>query len=330
VTIKPERPTHPSISIIVPTHNEEAGIAVTYRAIAAELDRTGCPWEIVVVDDGSRDNTVGVWRGLMATDARLGLVTFTRNYGKENALLAGFTHVQGDVTIPMDADLQDPPEVIPAFLERWRAGFDMVYGVRRHRDESFFKKLSATLHYRLLNALSPIHIPEEAGDFRLLDRSVVQDLLKLPERDRYHKGLYAWVGHKSCAVLYDRPARLIGEASQSFRKLLTLAFDGIISFSAAPLQFLLWIGLASCGIAVLYACYLLTQVLILHGPTPAGYPTLLCFILFFGGIQMTALGLIGEYLARIYREVKQRPPYLLAEVTLGKPQGASAPNAHQA
>ncbi len=308
-----ERPAHPVISIIVPAHNEEAGLEVAYRAIAAELDKTGCPWEILVVDDGSRDRTVEVWRDLMAQDTRLGLVSFTRNYGKENALLAGFAHVQGDVTIPMDADLQDPPAVIPAFLERWRAGYDMVYGVRRTRDESVFKRFSARIHYRLLNALSPIHIPEEAGDFRLLDKAVVADLLKLPERDRYHKGLYAWVGRKSCAVLYDRPARLIGEASQSFRKLLTLAFDGIISFSAAPLQFLLWLGIASCTIAVLYACYLFIQMVILKGFTPPGYPTLLCFILFFGGIQMTALGLIGEYLARIYREVKQRPAYLIAD-----------------
>ncbi len=308
------RPAFPSISIIVPAHNEEAALPVAYQEIRAELERTGCPWEILVVDDGSRDRTVEVWRGLMAQDSRLGLVSFTRNYGKENALLAGFAHVQGDVTIPMDADLQDPPAVIPLFLERWRAGFDMVYGVRRHREESAFKKLTATVHYRLLNALSPIHIPEEAGDFRLLDRLVVQDLLRLPERDRYHKGLYAWVGRKSTHVLYDRPARVIGEARQSFRKLLTLALDGITSFSAAPLQFLLWLGIASCGFAVLYGFYLASQVFILHGYTPAGYPTLLCFILFFGGIQMVALGLIGEYLARIYREVKQRPAYLLAEV----------------
>lgn len=308
-----DRPQYPSISIILPAHNEEEVLPLTYRRLADALNATGCPWEVLLIDDGSSDRTVPMWRELMATDGHLGLVAFTRNYGKENALLAGFRHSRGRVVVPVDADLQDPPEVIAEFLVKWREGYDMVYGVRRRRDDPLAKRLAARIHYRLLHATSPIRIPAEAGDFRLLDRTVVEDLLRLPERDRYHKGLYAWVGRRSCPVEYDRPARAAGQARMNFNKLFSLAIDGITSFSEAPLRILLWGGLLACGMAGAYGLYLLTIVLILHQTTPPGYPTLLVFILFFGGIQMVALGMIGEYQARIYREVKQRPAYLIAE-----------------
>jgi polyisoprenyl-phosphate glycosyltransferase len=311
-----QRTSTPRISILIPAHNEEAVIEPTCRRIGEVLSGLACPWEILLIDDGSTDRTVEIWKDLMQQDGRLGLVRFARNFGKETALRAGLDHARGDVVVPMDADMQDPPELLPVFIERWVQGHNMVYGVRRSRDEGLAKRLLARVHYRLLNAISPITIPEEAGDFRLLDRSLVDRLRQMPESDRYHKGLYAWVGHPGCAVPYDRPARSGGQPRQSFFRLVSLALDGITGFSEAPLRILLMLGVLSCGLGICYGLWL-GLALLLHLYTPPGYPTLVVLVLFFGGVQMVAIGLVGEYLARIYREVKRRPAYFTADVTLG-------------
>jgi glycosyltransferase involved in cell wall biosynthesis len=312
-TVRPD--ARPLITVVVAARDEEAALPLTLPRIRAELDRTGCPWEVLLVDDGSRDRTVAIWRGLMAEDPRLGLVRFTRPFGKEAALMAGLAHARGGVVIPMDADLQDPPELIHRFLELWRQGWDMPYGLRCDRAESRTKRWCAWLYYRGLNALSPLEIPLDAGDFRLLDRAVVDDLLRLPEAERYTKGLYAWVGRASCPVPYDRPARVAGPVRMTWGRLAELALEGVVGFVPAPLRLLCWVGLT----LILAAVGLLGWSLLHRGAVPS----LEILLLFLGGMQLTALGLVAEYLARILREVRRRPPYLVAEKVLPGPCPAS-------
>ncbi len=303
------RPARPLISVVIPALDEAEGLDRLHRELSSALDALACPWEAILIDDGSRDATCAVWRGLMARDRRLGLVSLTRSFGKEAALVAGFARSRGDVVVPLDADLQDPPAVIGEFLARWRAGYDVVYGVRRSRCDPLWKRWSAAAYYRLIGRLADVEIPVGAGDFRLIDRAAIDDLMRLPESCRYTKGLFAWVGRSSCAVAYDRPARAVGEAKQDLGKLIGLAIDGITGFSPAPLHGLLWLGAASSIGAVVYAASLLLHRLA-GGATVPGYASTVCLILFFGGLNMAGIGLIGEYLARIYREVKRRPLYL--------------------
>ncbi|HYE08119.1 MAG TPA: glycosyltransferase family 2 protein [Planctomycetota bacterium] len=303
------RPARPLISVVIPALDEADGLERLHRELGAALETLACPWEVILVDDGSRDATAQVWRGLMARDRRLGLVSLTRNFGKEAALVAGFARSRGDVVVPLDADLQDPPAVIGEFLARWRAGYDVVYGVRRSRRDPLWKRCAAAAYYRLIGRLADVEIPRGAGDFRLIDRAAIDDLMRLPETCRYTKGLFAWVGRSSCAVAYDRPARAAGAPKQHLGKLVTLAIDGITGFSPAPLHGLLWLGAVACLGAVGYAAFLVIHRLT-GGATVPGYASTLCLILFFGGLNMAGIGLIGEYVARIYREVKRRPLYL--------------------
>lgn len=306
-----DRPIHPLITILIPAYNERPSLHALYERLTAVLTLTACPYELVLIDDGSTDGSAEAWTDLRQRDERLGLVRLTRNFGKEAALLAGFRHAQGDVVIPVDADLQDPPEVIPEFINRWRDGFDIVYGVRQERKDPTWKRLAALNYYRLLGGFSTIRIPADAGDFRLLDRTSVQRLISLPEADRYTKGLYTWIGGRQCAVPYHRPARQHGEAQQSLGKLLSLALDGLTGFTESPLRVLLYSGILVCFAAGLYGLIWLIFYLGGWSSSIPGYPSLLLFILFFGGLNLAALGIIGEYLARIYREVKRRPPYLI-------------------
>jgi glycosyltransferase involved in cell wall biosynthesis len=311
-----DRLVHPLITILVPALNEQASLQALYDRLTAVLSSTGCPYEIVLIDDGSTDGSAESWLAMRQHDQRLALVRLTRNFGKEAALLAGFRHAQGDVVIPIDADLQDPPEVIPEFIRRWREGYDIVYGVRQERDDPTWKRIAAQNYYRLLGSFSTLRIPADAGDFRLLDRTSVQRLISLPEADRYTKGLYTWIGGRQCAVPYHRPARQHGDAQQSLGKLLSLALDGLTGFTESPLRVLLWSGILVCLGAGLYGLAWLIVYLGGWSSSIPGYPSLLLFILFFGGLNLAALGVIGEYLARIYREVKRRPPYLIdTEIT---------------
>lgn len=313
------RPADPLLTVVIPALDEADAIDPLLTRLRPALAATGVRWEVVLVDDGSRDATRARWRECMATDPRLGLVGLTRTFGKEAALLAGLAQARGDAVVPIDADLQDPPELIHAFLARWRDGYDVVYGLRTARADPAWKRLTARWYYRLLRRLAVIDIPAEAGDFRLLDRTAVDDLLRLPECDRYTKGLSAWIGRRQCPVPYERPPRVAGRPRQSLPRLIDLAIAGIAGFTASPLRLLFYLGSLVSAAALLYGATWL--VLFLAGTVPSvpGYPSLLCFILLFGGLNLAALGLLGEYLARIHREVKRRPAYLIEELAQARP-----------
>jgi glycosyltransferase involved in cell wall biosynthesis len=298
------------VSVIVPALNEEVAVLRFYEVVSEALGKSGVDWEIVLVDDGSTDRTAHAWQQLMAVDQHLGLIRLSRNFGKEAALLAGMAHATGDAVIPMDVDLQDPPELLSKFVEKWHEGYEQVVGRRASRDDPAWKSATASAYYWTLHRITRIRIPQNVGDFRLIDRKIVDRLLALPECDRYTKGLYSLVGGSTTFIDYDRPARSSGRPSQSLTKLIGLALDGITGFSDAPLRLLLPIGVASALFGGLYLAFMLFLKLI-GIPQPQGYPTMLSFVLMFGGIQVFALGLIGEYVARIYRESKRRPTYIV-------------------
>lgn len=305
----------PTLSILIPFRNEESVLPETYRRLRSAMDAIPeISWEIIGVDDGSDDASATVWKNLVSQDDRLSLVRLRRNFGKEAALLAGMRSARGQAVIPMDADLQDPPELIPAMVARWKEGFDQVIAVRTTRQDPLWKRLSAALFYRLMNLVSDQPLIANAGDFRLLDRCVVDVLIAMPETDRYTKGLYAWVGGRQTTINYDRPARIGGKPSQSISRLCHLAVDGILGHATAPLRILLIAGLVVSAVSFLYAGIVLTLFLTGTVATVPGYPSLLCLILFFGGMNMAGIGLIGEYLARIYRETKHRPAYVVLSV----------------
>ena len=309
--VTPESLTTPgrqSVSIIVPAFNEELAVDPFMAALIPVLTQCTATWQIVLIDDGSRDRTIQRWRTHMAKDPRLGLVVLARNAGKEAALLAGMRHTNSDALIPIDIDLQDPPELISQFIAHWRAGADQVVAIRNHRDDPTWRRWAAAAHYTLLGWSSRVRITPDAGDFRLLDRTVVNRLLAFPEVDRYTKGLYELAGGRVVTVPFDRPSRSTGQPAQSLPRLISLAIDGLTGFSEAPLRLLLPVGISFCLIGCCYLVYLVIMVMC-GKAVPQGYPTLLGFVLIFGGVQTFALGLIGEYAARIYREVKRRPPY---------------------
>jgi dolichol-phosphate mannosyltransferase len=303
-----------TLTVIVPCFNEEAVIAQTHARLRAAV--RGIPHvraELLYVDDGSHDRTLDILRGLAADDPTVRVLSFSRNFGHQLALTAGLEHASGDAVAVIDADLQDPPEVLGAFVERWRAGVDVAYGVRRHREgETGFKLFTAHLFYRLMKQLSEADIPYDAGDFRLMDRAVVNALLAMPERDRFVRGMVSWVGFKQEAVPYDRAARAAGETKYPLRKMIRFALDGIFSFSAKPLRMATYLGFFATGLAVIGVVYAFALRLSTASVVP-GWATLLIAVLFLGGVQLVSLGIMGEYVARIYGQVKGRPLYLLRE-----------------
>lgn len=299
----------PFISCVVPAYNEEAGITHFLSALKEELLKHSPRYEIVVVDDGSRDKTVETVAPLC--DGHVRLLELSRNFGKEAALTAGIDHAQGDVVILIDADFQHPIEVIAQFLAEWRNGFDMVYGIRNSRDdETARKRLGAHLFYKFLNYLSSVPIPPDAGDFRLLDRKVINALKSLPERTRFMKGLYSWVGFRSTPVKFDVQDRTTGVSSFNFKSLYRLAIVGIVSFSDIPLRVWSLIGFIISAIAFAYALWILTDTLMFGSKVP-GWATLSVALMFFGGVQLMSIGILGEYIAHIFNEVKQRPNYVV-------------------
>ncbi|WP_422012124.1 glycosyltransferase family 2 protein [Reyranella sp.] len=308
------RPMDPLLSLVVPVFNEEESIAVFLTATVPLLERDGLRFEIVFVNDGSRDSTFARLFQRSRLDGRLRIVNLSRNFGKEAALTAGIDHARGDVLIPMDIDLQDPPELIAAFVARWREGYDIVYGVRtaRHTDTPA-KRVSAGWFYRVFNSMSPVRIPPNVGDFRLVDRRAVEVLRQLPERNRFMKGLFAWVGFNAVGVPYERPERAAGTSKFNFWRLWNFAIDGVVSFSTAPLRAWFYVGLVIAIVAVLYALFIITRVLIFGVDTP-GYASLLIAVLLMGAIQLLSLGIIGEYLGRLFVEVKGRPIYIVEGV----------------
>lgn len=306
------------LSLLVPVKDEEVALPLFVRRVvpvldALRLDGEPVQWEILFVDDGSEDRTLATIMAANAGDGRLVGISLSRNFGKEAALSAGLDHARGQVVIPIDVDLQDPPEVIGAMLDKWRDGFDVVYGVRRDRmTDSLPKRLTADLYYRAHNKLSHDKIPEHAGDFRLLDRKVVDVIRRMPERNRFMKGLFAWSGFRQTAVEYDRSERQHGQTKFNYWKLWTLAIDGITSASTAPLRIWSYLGGLIALVGMLFALWIVVRT-VLYGVDVRGYPSLMVAILFFGGLQLMSLGILGEYVGRVLIEVKQRPIYVVRE-----------------
>ena len=308
------RPADPLVSLIVPVFNEEESIDLYLETVPPLMERDGFRFEIVFVNDGSRDNTLARLLDHVALDRRLRIVNLSRNFGKEAALTAGIDHARGDVIVPMDIDLQDPPELIEPFMARWREGYDVVYGVRTQRAwDTAAKRLSANWFYRVFNSMSPVRIPENVGDFRLVDRRAVEVLRQLPERNRFMKGLFAWVGFNAIGVPYERPQRAAGSSKFNLWRLWNFALDGVVSFSTVPLRASFYGGLVIAAVAVLYALFIIGRVLIFGIDTP-GYASLLIAVLGMGAIQLVSIGIIGEYLGRLFLEVKGRPIYVVEGV----------------
>ena len=305
------------LSIVVPVMNEEAAIARFLEAVDRTLGDAVPRLEILFVDDGSTDATLVTLRERAALDPRTRVISLTRNFGKEAAMTAGLDHARGDAVVPMDVDLQDPPEVILEFIRLWREhGYDMVYGIRGSRDEDTqAKRTSAGLFYRFFNRLAETPIPSNAGDFRLMDRRVVEAIKRLPERNRFMKGLFSWPGYRSTGIYYNRPARESGESKFNFWKLWNFAIDGFVSFSTWPLRIWMYFGAVIAGLAFLYILLLVGRVIVVGSDVP-GYASLMTAILFFGGMQLLSVGILGEYVGRLFIEAKQRPLYLIAEDSL--------------
>lgn len=308
--LAPSRPrvADPLISVVVPCFKEAEAIPLFVDAIDAHLSDHRI--ELVFVNDGSPDATLEILLKLSARDPRVVVVNLSRNFGKEIAITAGLEHATGDVVVPMDADLQDPPEVIPTFLGRWREGYDVVYGLRLDRaSDTFAKRMTAGLFYRVFKRLSQTEVPSDAGDFRLMDRVVVDAVKQLPERSRFMKGLFAWVGFSSIGVGYVRPERAAGETSFNYWRLWNFALDGIVSFSTLPLRIWTYVGSLVAVMSVCYATAIVVRTLIFGRDVP-GYASIMVAVLFLGGVQLMSLGVIGEYLSRLFLEAKQRPLYL--------------------
>lgn len=313
-TLDPQRAAlQPHISVMVPAYNEEKNIAQTLQNIRSVLQQMSPHWDIVVVDDGSRDRTSQVVHSLVES-CHVTLVRFSRNFGKENAISAGLSYARGDVVICMDADGQHASELMFTMLEKWREGYDMVYAVRQDREqESRFKHWGSRLFYRMMSASTHVEIPRDAGDFRLMNRRVVDALCALPERNRFMKGIYAWVGYKSIGIPYTPLPRLHGESAYSKLKLIALAWTGITSFSVLPLRLASLTGVTLALLAFAYGAVVVVDALFFHESVP-GWPTVVASMMFFAGVQLLFIGILGEYLARVYDEVKGRPPYIVAEV----------------
>ena len=303
----------PDLTVVVPMFNEGANVGPFFERLVPALERLNLAYEIVCVDDGSRDDTLARLAEYARRNPGVKVVALARNFGKEVALSAGIDHASGAAVVPIDADLQDPPELIEALVERWREGYEVVYATRRTRQgETWFKRFTANAFYRVLDRLTEVPIPRNTGDFRLIDRRVVDALKRLPERTRFMKGLFAWVGFRQAQVLYDREPRRAGRTTWSYWRLWNFALDGIAAFSSTPLKVWSYLGLAISLCAFVYAAFLIGRTL-LYGADVPGYASLMVVILFLGGVQLVTLGVIGEYMGRIYTEVKGRPLYLVRE-----------------
>ena len=311
----------PLISVVVPCYNEEESIAETHRRLGSlAADRPGERFEFVFVNDGSRDQTLELLRGIAASDDRVRIVSFARNFGHQLAVTAGVDHARGDAVVLIDADLQDPPEVIEDMIDRWKEGYEVVYGVRTDRPgESHFKRLTAHIFYRLLNWLSDTPIPLDTGDFRLMDRAVADVLRNMPERDRFIRGMVSWIGFRQLALPYRRAERFAGSTKYPLRKMLRFASDGMISFSVKPLKLAMMTGLGCAAIACLGILWVLGARLLTSAWVVPGWSATIIAILFLGGMQLLCTGILGEYIGRIYMQVKDRPLYVVGEIIGARP-----------
>ncbi len=305
------------ISILIPAYNEQEVLEHLYQRIGKLAnDNKSYAFEFLFVDDGSKDKTLQIIKDYAKKDDRVKYVSLSRNFGKEIGMIAGLDHVTGDATVIIDADLQDPPELIPKMIKFWEEGYDDVYAKRSSREgETWIKIVTANTYYWLLNKMTQgqlIKIPRNTGDFRLLDRRCVEALKKLRESERYTKGMFSWVGFKKKEITYDRDPRAAGEVKQNYRKLINLAIDGITSFSTTPLRISSFFGVIISVSAFIYLFWVIIKAA-MFGDTVAGYPSLMAVVLFLGGVQLLSLGVIGEYIGRIFKEVKQRPLYYIEE-----------------
>jgi dolichol-phosphate mannosyltransferase len=306
------------ISVVVPVYNESAGIRAFHeRATKALAALPGAVYELLYVDDGSTDDSFVQLAALAAADPRIRVVKLSRNFGHQIAITAGLDRATGDCAAVIDADLQDPPELIARMVEKWREGFDVVYGVRsKRRGDGAMKRLTASAFYRLLDRITGIRIPVDVGDFRLMSRRALDELNRLREKDRFVRGLVSWIGFPQTGVEYERDERYAGETKYPYRRMIKFALDGITSFSTAPLKLATWLGYATSALAFLY----LASVLVQHamGITVQGWATIMVALLFLGGVQLICLGIMGEYLGRIFNELKPRPIYVVEQV-VGEP-----------
>ncbi|WP_013323155.1 glycosyltransferase family 2 protein [Gloeothece verrucosa] len=302
-------------SLIIPIYNEEEIISEMYRRVSAVMERLDDTVELVLINDGSRDNSLNLMRELHLCDPRVCYLSFARNFGHQIAVTAGLNFARGQVVVILDADLQDPPELIPKMIEKWQQGYQVVYAQRvKRKQESWFKRLSAYIFYRLLRRLADVDIPADTGDFCLMDRQVVDLLNAMPERNRYIRGLRAWVGFRQTAIAFEREPRFAGEVKYTFSKSLSLAINSLISFSKVPLRLSSYLGLLSAGVALLMAILVLYWRLYEPHSPVTGLATIMIAIFFLGSVQLICLGILGEYIGRIYEEIKGRPLYTLAEV----------------
>ena len=298
------------ISVVVPVYNEQENLPELGRRLAASL--APYDYEVVFVDDGSRDGSLALLAALHQADPRMKAVSFSRNFGHQVAISAGIDHAAGDGVILMDGDLQDPPEVLPRFIEKWREGHEVVYAVRRRRKEGLLKRAAYAAFYRILRKVSYLNIPLDSGDFCIMDRTVVDVLKSLPERTRFVRGLRTWAGYRQTGLEYERDRRHAGKPKYTFGKLLRLAYDGIVAFSDVPLRLAIYMGMGSAAVAFLVGLWVVYEKVTDNVPV-AGWTSTIVVMLFLGGMILTTLGIVGEYISRIYEEVKHRPLYVVRE-----------------
>lgn len=317
--------TAPDISVVVPVFNEAANLRPLAARLTAALEGAGVSFDVVFVDDGSQDSSLDEMRAICAADARYAALSFSRNFGKEIAITAGLDAARGRAVVIMDSDLQHPPELIPAFIEKWREGYRNVFGQRLDRaTDSPLRSVLTKSFYRLLETFGDVSLPQGAGDFRLLDRQAVDALLSMRERARFTKGLYAWIGFRTIGVPFTTEHRAAGQSKFNFTRLFSFALDGLMSFSSIPLKVWTFFGLVSSVFALGMAAYYWVRTMLFGVDTP-GFPTLVVSVAFFSGIQLISLGVLGEYVARIFNEVKGRPLYLVAERIGGEEAAATPP-----
>lgn len=316
----PELGAGPELSVVIPAHNESAGLDTLFGTLLPILAAASRSFEIVVVNDGSRDDTLARLLKLQDGIPQLRVIDLSRNFGKEAALTAGLWHCRGACAITIDADLQDPPELIPVMLEKWREGYETVVAVHAQRaTDSAPRRLLSRGFYFLLNAVAEMHFVPHAGDFRLLDRVVIEAFLALPERTRYNKGLFAWVGFRQHLIEHERPPRAAGQSNFNYRRLASLAIEAITSFSSVPLRLWTWVGLVIALLSFAYGSFIILRTLILGTDVP-GYASLIVAVMFFGGVNLLSIGVLGEYVGRIFMESKQRPLYVVRKLHEARPK----------
>ena len=316
---RPERASG-LVTLVVPVFNEEEVLGAFYERTSRALGSIeSMSYELIFIDDGSRDTSYEQLAAFAARDPHVRVIKFSRNFGHQIAISAGIDHARGDCVAVIDADLQDPPEVLADMVSQWKQGFDVVYGVRSDRaGETRLKLWTASMFYKMLGRLTNIHIPANVGDFRLMSRRVIDQVKTLREKDRFVRGLVSWVGFRQTGVTYQRDARYAGETKYPFRKMLKFSFDGITSFSTLPLKLATWMGTITALIAVIYLLGVVVQKLL--GYTVQGWATIMVAMLFMGSVQLICLGILGEYVGRIFNEVKPRPMYVVEEILAWKPE----------